>query len=50
MAKRNVHITPRPQGWATKSEGSQRASHVFPTQQQAIKVGRQQTQRSGASW
>lgn len=44
MSKRNIHIVPRPSGWAVVSEGSQRASSVHPTQAQAIAHGRQQAQ------
>lgn len=42
--KKNYHVVPHEQGWAVKAEGSQRASAVQPTQQQAIDVGRQLAQ------
>jgi hypothetical protein len=42
MAKpKNVHVTPRDDGWAVMREGNQRASSVHPTQKEAEKVGRQ---------
>ena len=47
MARRNIHVTPRPAGWATKPEGASRASRIYPTQQQAIDAGRRQTQQQG---
>lgn len=47
MARKNVHVTPRPAGWATKSEGTSRASKVYSTQKQAIDAGRRQTQQNG---
>lgn len=48
MAKRNVHVVPRPNGWAVVPEGSQRAASTHPTQAEAIAQGRQraQTERS----
>ncbi|ADZ82552.1 MULTISPECIES: DUF2188 domain-containing protein [Cellulosilyticum] len=36
----NQHITPHQDGWQVKSEGSTKATKVFPTQQQAIDYGR----------
>jgi len=44
---KNIHVTPRPSGWATKPEGGARASRVYPTQQQAIDAARRQTQQNG---
>ena len=41
---KNYHVVPHEQGWAVKGEGSQRASSVQETQQQAIDVGRQLAQ------
>lgn len=40
MSKRNQHIVRRPDGWAVKREGAQRASSIHRTQQEAIEVGR----------
>ena len=45
---KNVHITPRPNGFAVISAGAQRASVIKPTQAQAIAVGRQQAARNGS--
>lgn len=40
MPKKNQHVVPHPDGWAVKSEGSQRAASVHPTQREAIEEGR----------
>jgi hypothetical protein len=47
MARRNQHVVPHPEGWAVKPAGSQRASAVFPTQQDAIERGREISQNQG---
>ena len=41
MTRRNQHIVPHARGWAVKGAGSQRATSVHSTQQQAIDAGRQ---------
>lgn len=41
MTKNNQHVVRRPDGWAVKSEGGQRASSVHRTQQEAIDAGRE---------
>lgn len=38
---KNVHITPRPNGWAVISAGAERAAIVAPTQAAAAAIGRQ---------
>ena len=40
MSKRNQHIVPHDDGWAVRGAGSQRASSVHRTQQEAIDSGR----------
>jgi hypothetical protein len=40
MAKKNVWISPRPDGWAVQREGSERASRVLPTKEEAKDKGR----------
>jgi Uncharacterized protein conserved in bacteria (DUF2188) len=40
MPKRNQHIVPHPEGWAVKKEGSNRATAIFNTQEDAIEYGR----------
>ena len=40
MTKRNQHIVPHKDGWAVRGAGSQRASSVHRTQQDAIDAGR----------
>lgn len=41
MTRRNQHIVPHARGWAVRGAGSQRATSVHSTQQQAIDAGRQ---------
>lgn len=43
--KKDVHVVPHPQGWATKKEGASRAGSVQPTQQKAIDKARGQAKR-----
>jgi len=45
VTKKDVHVVPHPDGWATKSEGSTRAGSVHDTQAQAIERAREQAQR-----
>ncbi|TGE20895.1 DUF2188 domain-containing protein [Hymenobacter metallicola] len=45
---KNVHVTPRSNGWAVKSAGAERASAIKPTQAQAIAAARQQAARNGS--
>lgn len=47
MAK-NVHITPRPNGWAVISAGAERAAVVAPTQAAAANIGRQMAENRGS--
>lgn len=35
---KNQHVVPHPEGWAVRSEGSERPSAVKPTQREAIDV------------
>lgn len=43
--KRDVHVVPHADGWATKKEGSSRAGVVVPTQEKAIQRAREQAVR-----
>ena len=45
MAKKDIHVVPHGDGWATRKEGAQRVSHTADTQQQAYDLARQQAQR-----
>lgn len=36
MAKKDVHVVPHPDGWATQKEGASRAGVVVDTQREAI--------------
>jgi len=40
MSKKNVHITPHPDGWQVKKEGAERASKVTETKKEAVEAGR----------
>lgn len=49
MAKgKNQHVVPRQHGWAVKPEGSNRASSVHRTQQDAINQARDIARRQGS--
>ncbi len=43
--KRDVHVVPHKEGWATKREGASRAGSVHRTQGDAINRGRDQAKR-----
>ena len=45
MAKKDIHVVPHPDGWATKREGASRAGVVTDTQAQAIERAREQARR-----
>lgn len=43
--KKDIHVVPHQDGWATRREGSERAGGVYPTKDKALDQGRQQAQR-----
>lgn len=45
MTKKDIHVVPHKDGWATKTEGATRAGVVVDTQRQAIERAREQAQR-----
>ena len=45
MAKKDIHVVPHKDGWATQKEGASRAGSVTDTQKQAIDKARDQAQR-----
>lgn len=45
MTKKDIHVVPHTDGWATKKEGAQRAGVVVDTQREAIDRAREQAQR-----
>lgn len=45
MAKKDIHVVPHKDGWATKKEGAQRAGAVVDTQKVAIERAREQAKR-----
>jgi hypothetical protein len=48
MTKKDIHVIPHKNGWATKIEGAQRAGVVVNTQREAIEHARNQAQRQRA--
>lgn len=45
MTKKDVHVVPHKDGWATKKEGASRAGTVTDTQKEAIQRAQQQAKR-----
>jgi uncharacterized protein YdaT len=45
MSKKDIHVVTHPEGWATRREGSDRASSVHDTQREAIDTARDRAQR-----
>jgi uncharacterized protein YdaT len=45
MTKKDIHVVPHPDGWATRKEGAQRAGVVADTQREAIERAREQAKR-----
>lgn len=45
MTKKDIHVVPHENGWATKKEGAGRAGVVVDTQKEAIARARGQAQR-----
>jgi len=45
MAKKDIHVVPHKDGWATKTEGAARAGVVADTQKAAIERAREQAKR-----
>ncbi len=43
--KKDIHVVPHSQGWATKKEGAARAGNVTTTQKEAIDLARKQAIR-----
>ena len=45
MTKKDIHVVPHKEGWATKKEGAQRVGVVADTQKAAIDRAREQAKR-----
>lgn len=45
MAKKDIHVVPHKDGWATKKEGTTRHGVVTETQKEAIERARDQAKR-----
>ena len=43
--KKDIHVVPHENGWATRKEGNERASGVYTTKSEALERGRNQAQR-----
>ncbi len=43
--KKDIHVVPHKDGWATRREGAERAGSVHPTQRDAIERAREQAVR-----
>ena len=43
--KRDIHVVPHNDGWATRKEGAQRVGIITDTQRQAIERAREQARR-----
>ncbi|ETD87356.1 DUF2188 domain-containing protein [Rhodobacter capsulatus] len=47
MAQKGQHVVPASEGWAVRRSGSERASAVFATQDEAIQRGRELARAQG---
>lgn len=45
MAKKDIHVVPHENGWATKKEGNERAGSVHDTKADALEQAREQARR-----
>ncbi|HGN2711675.1 DUF2188 domain-containing protein [Pseudomonas aeruginosa] len=45
MTKKDIHVVPHANGWATKKEGATRVGRTTDTQQQAFEQARNQAKR-----
>lgn len=45
MTKKDIHVVPHQDGWATKKEGAERAGGVYRTKAEALDQGRDQAKR-----
>lgn len=43
--KRDIHVVPHNDAWATRKEGAKRVGHVGETQQKAFELAREQAKR-----
>lgn len=44
-SKKDIHVVPHADGWATKREGAGRAGGVYDTKDEALRHGRDQARR-----
>ncbi len=45
MTKRDIHVVPHPEGWATRTEGASKVGLIADTQAEAIDAARDQARR-----
>lgn len=48
MTKKDIHVVPHQDGWATKKEGNDRAGSVHDTKAEALDQAREQAKRERA--
>jgi hypothetical protein len=46
-SKKDRFVSPRPNGWADQRVGSERATRIYPTQQEAIDAARSTLRQTG---
>jgi hypothetical protein len=47
MTKKDIHVVPHKDGWATKKEGTRRPGGVYEIKAEAMSAGRRQAKREG---
>jgi uncharacterized protein YdaT len=47
MTKKDIHVVPHGDGWATRKEGAQRVGQTADTQKEAFEQAREQAKREG---
>ena len=45
MAKKDIHVVPHDEGWATMKEGAERAGSIFDNKADALEQAREQARR-----
>ena len=45
-SKKDIHVVPHQDGWATRREGASRAGRVVDTQAEALSIAREQARRA----
>lgn len=45
MSKKDIHVVPHADGWATRKEGAERVGGVYTKKAEALEAGRSQAKR-----